>query len=68
MLAITIIKKAYEHRMDRENQIRPFYNAGTSTEEILRNVYPDLGEGLKWLAAQTIHQHIRKLKAEAKGS
>jgi len=61
-----IIKKAFEHRMDRENQIRPYYDAGASTEEILASVYPGLREDLKWLAAQTIHQHIRKLQAEAK--
>jgi glyoxylase-like metal-dependent hydrolase (beta-lactamase superfamily II) len=60
-----ILKRAYAHRIDRENQIRPLYRAGASTTEILDCVYPDLGEGLKGLAKQTIHQHIRKLEADA---
>ncbi len=61
-----IIKQAFAHRMQREEQIRPFYLAGTSTGEILKCVYPDLSEELIPLAAQTIHQHIRKLEADAK--
>jgi glyoxylase-like metal-dependent hydrolase (beta-lactamase superfamily II)/8-oxo-dGTP pyrophosphatase MutT (NUDIX family) len=61
-----ILKQAYAHRVDRENQIRPLYRAGASTAQILDSVYPDLVEGLKGLAEQTIHQHIRKLEAEAK--
>lgn len=60
-----ILKRAYAHRIDRENQIRPLYLAGASTTQILDSVYPDLAEGLKGLAEQTIHQHIRKLEADA---
>ncbi len=59
------LKQAYQHRMERENQIRPLYLAGASTEVILNGVYPELREDLKWLAVQTIRQHIRKLKQEA---
>jgi len=59
-----ILKRAYAHRIDRENQIRPLYRAGASTTQILDSVYPGLGEELKGLAEQTIHQHIRKLEAD----
>jgi len=58
------IKWAMQHRVDRENQIRPLYLAGASTTKIMDKVYPDLPEDLKWLAEQTIHQHIRKLQSE----
>ncbi len=34
-------------------------------EEILHGVYPELEPRLQGLAVQTIHQHIRKLDAEA---
>jgi len=61
-----LLKQAYQHRLDREAQIRPLYLAGASTEVILGSVYPDLREDLKWLAVQTIHQHIRKLDSDAK--
>lgn len=59
-----LLKLALQHRIDREHQIRPLYQAGVSTEGILQSVYPDLDERLKSLARQTIHQHIHKLKNE----
>ncbi len=58
------VKWAMQHRVDRENQIRPLYLASASTTKIMDKVYPDLPEDLKWLAEQTIHQHIRKLQSE----
>ena len=60
-----LLKRTLQHRLDRENQIRPLFQAGAGTDDILASVYPELDEGLKSLAMQTIHQHIRKLKAEA---
>lgn len=60
-----LLKRTLQHRLDRENQIRPLFQAGAGTDDILGSVYPELDEGLKSLAIQTIHQHIRNLKAEA---
>ena len=63
---IEILKQAFAHRMQREEQIRPLHLAGASTEEILNSVYPGLSEEFTSLATQTIHQHVRKLEADAK--
>ena len=57
-----LLKSTFQHRVDRENQIRPLFRAGAGIGQILDSVYPDLEEGLKPLAIQTIHQHIRKLE------
>jgi len=64
MGGIQILERAIQHRLEREAQIRPLYEAGMSTEDILARVYPALDKDLQSLAKQTIHQHLRKLRAE----
>lgn len=59
-----ILEKTLQHRIDREQQIRPLYEAKASVSKILYEVYPGLEPRLEKLAVQTIHQHIRKLDEE----
>ena len=56
-----LLKRTLQHRKDREQAIASLHRQGTSTEEIVRDLYPGLERRLLPLARQNVRQHMRKL-------
>jgi glyoxylase-like metal-dependent hydrolase (beta-lactamase superfamily II) len=61
------IAEFLEHRRLRESQVISCLDAGvTDVESMVALIYPDLAEGLRPAARQTVEAHLNKLEAEGR--
>lgn len=59
------IKEYIEHRLERERQILAAVGGGKATiPEMVKVIYADVPEALHGYAGQSVHSHLKKLKAE----
>jgi glyoxylase-like metal-dependent hydrolase (beta-lactamase superfamily II) len=59
---LALIERYVAHRHERERQVLAAIDAGAaSVAEIVARVYPGLSDGLRPVAAETVHAHVRKL-------
>ena len=62
-----LIDEYLDHRRMREEQVIACLHSGVSAlDEIVARIYPDLSEGLREPATQTIEAHLEKLREEGR--
>jgi glyoxylase-like metal-dependent hydrolase (beta-lactamase superfamily II) len=62
-----IIDAYVAHRRDRDRQIVAAVHAGcSSTDAIVRRIYPDVSEALRWAAEESVIAHLRKLERDGR--
>ena len=65
--AKALIKEYIAHRLERERQILAVMGDGTRTiPEMVKVIYAEVPEALHGYAGQSVHSHLKKLKAEKK--
>ena len=57
-----LAEKTLQHRLEREQQVLEYMNAGLDADAITREIYQDLDERLMSLAFQNVKQHMKKLR------
>ena len=58
---VHILKKTYEHRMERERQVSECLALGMDIEEILDKLYFDIPKKIRKYARANIESHIKRL-------
>lgn len=56
------LKRLYDHRLEREEQVRVLSLEGLSPEDILDKLYPHISITMKPYALKNIHGHILRIK------